>query len=56
MFEIQKTEFVNRTFRIEKELLEQLSTAAAENNISLNSLVNQCCRYALLDLKGKKES
>lgn len=51
MFKIEKAEYVNRTFRIEKNLLEDLSRIAANSNVSLNSLFNQCCRYALKDLE-----
>lgn len=47
MFEIKKTEFVNKTFRMEKTLVERLSKCSAEHNISVNSLVAQCCEYAL---------
>lgn len=47
MFKIKTEEFVNKTFRLNKELVEELSECATENNISLNALVAQCCRYAL---------
>ena len=47
MFEISKTEYINKTFRLEKSLVEKLSKCAHENNISVNSLVAQCCDYAL---------
>ncbi len=50
MFEIQK-EFksanIARTIRFTEPLFEQLQKAAAENNISFNLLVLQCCKYAL---------
>ncbi|WP_317855111.1 hypothetical protein [Chakrabartyella piscis] len=47
MFEVKKTEFVNKTFRLDKKLVDDLSVCAAQNNISLNALVAQCCQYAL---------
>lgn len=47
MFKVKKPEYVNKTFRLEKELVEQLAKCAGENNISVNSLVAQCCEYAL---------
>ena len=47
MFRIQKTEYVNKTFRITKELADELSQVAQEQHVSVNELVVQCCRYAL---------
>ena len=49
-FKIKKTEYVNKTFRISKELNEQLSKVAQEENISVNELVVQCCEFALANL------
>lgn len=54
MFEIKKTEYVNKTFRIKKSLIETLSKYASENNISVNALVTQCCEYALNNMKIEK--
>lgn len=53
MFEIKKTEYVNKTFRMEKELVEALSKCASEHNISVNALVAQCCEYALNNMKAE---
>ena len=36
-----------RTVRFTEKLFEQLNHLAAQNNISFNSLVLQCCKYAL---------
>lgn len=47
MFKIQKTEYVNRTFRLPKDLVEKLGAYAQEKGISVNELVKQCCEYAL---------
>ena len=47
MFTVQKTEYVNRTFRLPKNLVENLGTYAQEKGISVNELVKQCCEYAL---------
>lgn len=60
MFKIEKPEYVNKTFRMEKKLVEQLEKLAQNENISVNSLVIQCCNYALDNLelssdKNKKE-
>lgn len=53
MFEVNKPEFVNKTFRLEKDLVEELIQCASDNGISLNALIAQCCRYAL---DNKKEN
>jgi len=50
-FKIEKTEYVNRTFRITKELSERLSRTAQKENISMNELVVQCCNYALSNME-----
>lgn len=47
VFEIKREEFVNKTFRLNKTLVEELAKCAANHKISLNALVAQCCRYAL---------
>lgn len=52
-FEIKKQEYVNRTYRITKELAEELSRVAQEENISVNELVVQSCKFALEHRKGK---
>ena len=51
MFKIEKTEMTNKTFRLPMELIEQLSRVAQNQGISLNSLVKQCCEYALANLE-----
>ena len=50
MFKIEKHEMINKTFRLPLELVERLSTVAQNQGISLNSLVKQCCEYALKNL------
>jgi len=53
-FKVEKKEYVNRTFRIEKKLVDQLYKICADKNISLNKLVVQCIRYALDNLEEDK--
>ncbi len=55
MFEVKKPEFVNKTFRLEKALVDELAECASNNDISLNSLIAQCCRYALDNIKSFDE-
>ena len=54
-FEIKKTEYVNRTYRIPKELADRLSLIAQQEDISVNELVVQSCEFALDNLKKKGE-
>ena len=50
MFKIQKTEMINKTFRLPVELVEELQKIAQNKGISLNNLVRQCCEYAIKHL------
>ena len=47
MFNIKKTEYTNKTFRIPTELVKRMEFIAQEKGVSLNNLVVQCCEYAL---------
>jgi hypothetical protein len=58
MFEIEnKFKFANvpRTIRFTEEIFEELHGLAAKNDISFNLLVLQCCRYAIDNMKDKKD-
>lgn len=50
-FKIEKEEYVNKTFRIEKKLIEQMELICDKKNISLNKLVVKCINYALENLE-----
>ncbi len=50
MFKIEKVETINKTFRIPVELVSKLQIVAQEQEVSMNSLVVQCCEYALNNL------
>ncbi len=47
MFKVEKTEMINKTFRLPLKLVEELQTVAQNQHVSLNNLVQQCCIYAL---------
>lgn len=47
MFKIKKVESSNKTIRLPNDLIEQLESIAAENDVSFNQVVTQCCQYAL---------
>ncbi len=53
MFEIDKQETINKTFRIPIELSKKLQKVAQTEGISMNNLVVQCCEYALNNMKTK---
>ena len=54
MFEVKKTEYVNKTFRLPVDLIEKMEKLAQEKEVSLNNLVVQCCNYALENLEENK--
>jgi len=51
MFALKKEETISKTFRMPKELLEQLEKLSIEKNLSLSKVVIQCCEYALRNLE-----
>lgn len=55
-FKIEKEEYVNKTFRIEKKLVEKLEVICDQKNISLNKFVVKCIKYALDNLEDEKEN
>lgn len=55
MFKVEKPEYVNKTFRIDKKLLEKLEAIAQKENISVNALVVQCREYAINDMNSVNE-
>lgn len=58
MFKIDKdlkSANISRTIRFTEPLFERLNKLAAENNISFNLLVLQCCNYALENLEEDKK-
>lgn len=56
-FKIEKAEYVNRTFRLTKELAETLAEIAQREGISVNELVVQCCNFAIsnMDVNDEKK-
>ena len=47
MFRVEKTEYVNKTFRMPSDLVQKLERLAQDEQVSMNQLVIQCCNYAL---------
>ena len=50
-FKIPKEEYINRTFRLKKELVDRMEVICNEKNISLNKLTVLCNEYALANLE-----
>ena len=48
---IPKEEYINRTFRLRKELVDRMEVICNEKNISLNKLTVLCIEYALDNLE-----
>lgn len=46
-----KKNYVQFTVRFEEELLETIRKIAKEENMSINEVVNQSVKYALIDRK-----
>lgn len=56
MFQIKKTEYTNKTFRMPTELIKRMEILAQNKHVSLNNLVVQCCEYALENINQGSES
>lgn len=54
-FKIEKEEYINKTFRLNKKLVEEMEKVADSKNISLNKLVVLCVEYALETLDTKED-
>ena len=51
LFKIEKTETMNKTFRMPVDLVERMQKVSQEKGVSLNNLVIQSCEYALKNLE-----
>lgn len=54
-FKIKKEEYVNKTFRLKKSLIDSCSQIAADKDISLNEFVSQSLQFALDSLVDENE-
>lgn len=50
-FKIEKKEYINKTFRLDKKLVEKMEIICDQKNISLNKLIVKCIEYALDNLE-----
>lgn len=56
MFEVQKEEYINKTFRMPVDLVNELEKLAQKEKVSLNNLIVQCCKYSLSNLKNTDDN
>ncbi len=54
-FIIKKPTSSNRTIRMPDTLIEKISSIAAEQDISFNQVVIQCCEFAIENLPKKEK-
>jgi len=54
---IEKEEYVNKTFRLDLKLVNEMDRICGEKGISMNKFVDICIRYAIdnLDESGRKQ-
>lgn len=52
---IEKKEYVNKTFRLDKKLIDEMQIVCKEKNITMNKLVAICLRYALDNIEETEE-
>ena len=55
VFNIKHDETINKTIRMRKSLIEEISSLAHLHDISFNALVVQMCEFALQHLPNKDE-
>lgn len=55
-FRIPKEEYVNRTFRLNKKLVDRMESICNDKNISMNKLTVLCIEYALNNLEEDEVS
>ena len=61
-FNIEKEEYINKTFKIPIKLAEKMNKICDNKNVSLNKLVVKCIEYALdnsdieINDKGKDDT
>ena len=52
---IEREEFVNKTFRLNVKLVQEVAAASAKKNVSMNRFVDIALRYALEHLEDGDE-
>lgn len=55
-FRVEREEYVNKTFRFERKLIDRLEKICDSKNISLNKLIVLCINYALDNMEEEDEN
>jgi len=53
---IEREEFVNKTFRLNAKLMQEVAVISAKKNISVNRFVDIALRYALEHLEDNESN
>ena len=53
---IEREEFVNKTFRLNAKLMQEVAVVSAKKNISMNRFVDIALRYALEHLEDDESN
>jgi len=48
---IEKEEFINKTFRLSKRLVDEMQVICYDKGISMNRLVDICLKYSLENME-----
>lgn len=54
VFKIEREEYINKTFRLQKKLVERMEKVCDDKNISLNKLIVLCVNYALDNMEDEE--
>lgn len=54
-FKVEREEYINKTFRLEKNLVDRMEEVCGEKNVSLNKLVVKCIEYALDNMEDENK-
>lgn len=54
-FKVEREEYVNKTFRLNKKLVDRLDSICDDKNVSLNKLVVKCIEYALDNMEDDEK-
>jgi len=49
---IEKEEYQNKTFRLNKKLIKEMEAVCDKKSISLNKFIDICIRYAIQNLEN----
>lgn len=52
---VEKKNYIQFTCRIEEELLDKLEELSYKNNHSINSLINDCIKFVIDNMKIEQE-